>query len=159
MKDKKREHLISIITYFLLTGKSILEYYKSVAETKEEKLKCNKSIRSIDKAIKTLCTIKHIELLEYIYSLLIGNNAIAYSISGQIILSPKMKHYDSEKGFTDFQEMIKEKQQEAEERLKKQRESEEALKKAKALGKKVEMVYDKESKTTKPMIVDDKVVA
>ena len=155
MKDKKREHLVKIIKCYLETSKSLMEYYKSVAETRKGKLTCTKSIKAIEQAMIRVNEIKHIEILEYLYSTFMGNNVIAYSVSGKVVNSPKLAHYDTENGFAEFQEMLKEQKEIAEEKERKRQESLEALKKAKEMGKKVEMVYDKETNTTKPMIIED----
>ena len=155
-ESKKREYLISIITNYLLTCKSTLEYFKAVADTKQGKLVCNKSLRSIDKAIETIKEYKHIEILDYLYATYVGNNAIIYTVSGQVATSKKLKKYDTDKGIAEFKQLMEEQRKESEEREQKRKESVEALKKAKAMGKKVEMVYDKDTKTAKPMIIEDK---
>ena len=133
-----------------------MKYYKGVATTKEQKLTCNKSIKDIENSINHLRQIKHLEILKYLYATFIGNNVIAYSVSGKVVLSKKLKEYDTDKGFVEFQEMLKEQREQALEREQKKKESVEALKKAKEMGKKVEMVWDKDTKTVKPMIVEDK---
>ena len=51
--------------------------------------------------------------------------------------------------------MLEEQKQQRIEQEKKRKESAEALEKAKAMGKKVEMVWDKDTKTAKPMIVEE----
>ena len=154
-KKKKRECLIEIIENYLKTSKSLLEYYKLVAETRKGKLTCTKSIKSIDQAITHLRQIKHIEILEYLYATFVGNNAIVYSVSGKVVNSPKLVEYDTEEGFKGFLEMLEEQKQQRIEQEKKRKESAEALEKAKAMGKKVEMVWDKDTKTAKPMIVEE----
>lgn len=157
MKDsKKREYLLKILENYLQTCKSLMEYFKAVASTKEAKNICSKSIRDLNKSLKVITLINHIEILEYLYATFIGNNAIAYSVSGKVVLSKKLSYYDTNKGFKEFQEMLEEQKKENEEREKKRKESVEALKRAKEMGKKVEMVYDKDTKTTKPMIIEEK---
>jgi len=155
-QDKKRQHLLNIIKDFLKTSKSLLEYYKFSADTKKAKLICNRSLKSIEKALVSVNEIKHIEILEYLYSAFIGNNAIVYSVSGNFINSKKMKHYDTDKGFKEFMDFIEEQKKLEQEREQKRKESEEAIKKAKELGKKVEMVYDNGTKSVKPMVVEEK---
>ena len=155
-EKKEREYLINIIQKYLETGKTLMKYYKGVATTKEQKLTCNKSIKDIENSINHLRQIKHLEILKYLYATFIGNNVIAYSVSGKVVLSKKLKEYDTDKGFVEFQEMLKEQREQALEREQKKKESVEALKKAKEMGKKVEMVWDKDTKTVKPMIVEDK---
>ena len=155
-EKKKREYLQNITKFYLLTAKAVLEYYKAVAEDKKQKLICNKAIKNTDQALVFVNEVKHIEILEYFYSILIGNSAVQYSVSGKVVNSKKIKYFDTDKGFKEFQEMIEKQKQEALEREKRQKEIDETLKKAKEMGKKVEMVYDSTSKTTKPMIIEDK---
>lgn len=154
--EKKKEYLQKIIRNYLLTSLEIMNYLKAVADTKKSKLVCNKSIKNINQALVFVNEVKHIEVLEYLYGLFIGNNVIQHSISGNVINSKKLREYDTDKGFDDFLKMVKEQKEQALEREQKRKESLEALKKAKEMGKKVEMVYDPQTKTTKPMIIEDK---
>ena len=153
---KKRKYLTNILKSYLSVSISLMEYYKAAADTRKGKLVCSRSIKSLNEAMDHLSQIKHIEILDYLYASFIGNNAIAYSVSGKIVNSQKLKEYDTDKGFEEFKKVLEEQRKEQEEREKKRKESMEALKKAKEMGKKVEMVYDKDTKTTKPMIVEDK---
>lgn len=157
MKDKKkRDYLVRIINTYLTTAETIMLYLKDNATDRSSKLTCNKSIREIEQAKVFVNEVKHIEILEYLYGTFIGNSVIAYSVSGKIINSKKLHYFDSENGFDDFLKMIEENKQKALEKEKKQKETQEMLKKAKEEGKKVEYVYDKETKTTRPMIIEDK---
>ena len=154
-EKKKREHLIDIIELYLETNVALMEYYKAVADTRKGKLACTKSIKSTLQAIDHLRQIKHIELLDFLYSSFIGNNVIAYSVSGKVVLSKKLAFYDTEDGFVEF---LKEQEERKKQALAKEQEkikTEETIKKAKEEGKKVEMVWDKETKTVKPFIVED----
>ena len=155
-EKKKRDYLISIIQNHLETAKSLMEYYKAVAETRKAKLTCTKSIKNIDEAIVHLRQIKHIELLDYLYSSFIGNNAIAYSISGSLVLSPKLKYFDTEEGFVEFKDTMEKQKQERLEKERKAKEEREVIERAKAEGKKVESVWDKDTKTLKTTIVEEK---
>ena len=155
MKEStKRKYLTDIVKNYLETAKSMMTYYKAMANDKDQKVACFKSLKKIEKAIESIDKIKHIEILDYLHSTFIGNNAIAYSVSGSVVNAKKMKHYDTDKGIIEFRELIEEQRQESLERERKRQESIEALKKAKELGKKIEMVYDPKTKTTKPMLVD-----
>lgn len=152
---KKRQHLINIISAYLKTNVSMMEYYKAVASTRKAKYVCSKNIKKTEEALVRLNTFKHIEILEYLYSMFIGNNVIAYSIGGNTIMSKKLQEYDTEEGFTEFQDMIRELQEKAKAKEETRKQQIEAVNKAKEEGKKVEMVYDPKTKTTKPLIVDD----
>lgn len=155
-ENVKRKYLINIITSHLETAKNMLTYFKAVASTPEQKKVCNKSIRNTKKAIEHLNEIKHIEILEYLYSTFIGNNVIAYTVSGNVVNSKKINFYDKDENIDDFKAMVEDQRQEAIEREKKRQESAEILKKAKEQGKKVEVVWDDKSKSAKPMIVEEK---
>lgn len=155
-EKRKRDYLISIIQKYLETSKALMEYYHAVADTRKAKLVCTKSIKGIDQAITHLRQIKHIEVLDYLYSSFIGNNVIAYSISGKLVLAPKLAEYDTDQGVEELRQIMEEQKQKDLEREKKRQETIEAVNKAKAEGKKVEMVWDKDTKTTKPVIVEEK---
>ena len=155
--EKKRKYLINFLQKYLETSVALIEYYKSVAKTRKEKYVCTKSIKSSLQAIDHLRQIKHIEILEYLYSTFVGNNVIAYSVSGKIVLSNKLNEYDSDNGIQEFREMVETQKKEREQKEKQRQETLNAVRKAKEQGKKVEMVWDKDTKTTKPMIVQEKV--
>lgn len=154
-EKKKREYLITIIQKYLETGKSLMEYLKAVAPTRKAKYACNKSINKIDEAIVHLRQIKHIEVLEHLYSMFIGNGVIAYSISGGIVVSKEMQKWDTDDGIHELIELIEENRKKQEEKLKVQEENRKIVEQAKREGKKVEMVYDKGTKSVKPMIVEE----
>lgn len=154
-EKKKREYLITIIQKYLETGKSLMEYLKAVAPTRSAKYACNKSINKIDEALVHLRQINHIEVLEHLYSMFIGNGVIAYSISGGIIMSKEMQKWDTDEGIHELIELIEENRKKQEEKLKIQQENRKIVEQAKKEGKKVEMVYDKETKSVKPMIVEE----
>ena len=155
-EKKKREHLISIIRSYLKTNISIMEYYYVVANDRKSKKVCRDSITSCEEAIAHLQTIKHIEILDYLYGTFVGNNVIAYSISGKLVKSSKLAHWDTEEGFEEFKVEMEEKKKKAIAEAEEREKTKEAVKKAKAEGKKVEMVYDKETKKVRPVIVEEK---
>lgn len=151
---KKRQYLIKIIKSYLNTSIELMSYYKAVADTRKAKLVCNKSIKSMEQALVKVDQIKHIEILEYIYSSFVGNNVIAYSVSGAVVLSSKLDEYDQDEHIEEFKEMLEQDRKDREEKEKARRETLEAVRKAKEQGKKIGMVYDKDTKTTRPMIID-----
>lgn len=155
-QKKKKDHLLKIISAYLDTAQELLSYLKDSADTKVGKRTCSKSIKSIEQAKVHLHTIKHIEVLDYLYSTFIGNNVIAYSVSGKLVNAKKLKEYDTEQGVLELKELMEEARQKAIEKEKAKQEQMTAIKKAQEQGKKVEMVYDKETKTAKPMIIEEK---
>ena len=152
---RKRDYLIEIISSFLKTNIALMEYYHAVAPTRKAKFVCNKSIKRTENAIAHLRQIKHVEILDYLYSSFIGNNAIAYSVSGGIVVSKQLAYFDSDKGFGEFQQMVKEQREKEIAKEQERIRTQEAIKKAKEQGKKVEMVWDNETKKAKPVIVDE----
>lgn len=152
----KRKHLLSIIRSHLETSKNMVAYFTAIATTDAQKKVCKKSMKSLNKALKHIDEIKHIEILEYLYSTFIGNNVIAYTISGEIVNSKKVNEYDKDENIEEFRQLMLEQRQEQLERERKRQESAEVIKKAKEQGKKVEMVWDKDTKTAKPMIIEEK---
>lgn len=154
-EKKKREYLIEIISNYLKTGIIVVKYYHDNVPDRKSKLLCNKTIKALESAIPHLTTIKHIELLEYLYNAFVGENVFAYIMSGTIIRSPKIKEWDTEEGFIEFQEEMEEKKKKAIADAEERQRTKEAVEKAKKEGKKVEMVYDKETKKVKPVIVEE----
>lgn len=155
-ENKKRDYLINIIESYLKVNVDLMSYFKALAKDRKGKLTCTKSIRSTERAINHLRQIKHIEILEYLYSIFIGNNAMAYAVSGSMVLSSKIKEWDTEEGIVEFRDLIEKQKQENELKQKQAQEKIDAMKKAKEEGKDVELVYDNESKGLKPLIVDEK---
>jgi len=154
-EKKKREYLVDIISNYLKTGIVVAKYFHDNATDRKDKLLCNKTIKTLESAISHLTTIKHIELLEYLHNAFVGENVFAYIMSGSIVNSPKMKEFDTEEGFIEFQKVMEERTAERLAKEKAQEETRLAIQKAKKEGKKVEMVYDKESRTVKPVIVEE----
>ena len=155
-EKKKREYLIAIIQNYLETNLSLMNYYHAVADTRKAKLTCNKSIRITEQAITHLRQIKHVEILEYLYSTFMGNNIIAYSMSGSVVMAKKLQEYDTETGIVEFRKIIEKQKQEKLAKLEEKRKEQEIIEKAKADGKRVEMVWDNDTKTNKPMIIEEK---
>lgn len=155
-EKKKRDYLINIIESYLKINIELMSYFKAVATERKQKLVCTKSMRSTEQAINHLRQIKHIEILDYLYSSFIGNSVVAYSVSGKLVLSKKLAEYDTDEGFLEFQKMLEEQAKELAEKEKQRKESEEIMKKAREQGKKVEYVYDEKIKKARPMIIDEK---
>lgn len=152
-ENKKRKHLIKIIKNHLELSKSVMEYFKASADTRKGKLVCGKSIKKIDDALIHLNQIEHIEILDYLYASFVGNNPIAYSVSGDIVNSQVLKDYDTETGIVAFRELLENQRKEREEKEKAKIEYQQAVEKAKQSGQTVEMVWDKKTGKPRPMVV------
>lgn len=155
-EKKKKKYLIEVIGSFLKTNIALMEYCKAVAPDRKSKLVCTKSIKSTEQALVHLYTIKHIEILDYLYSTFIGNNAIAYSISGKMVLSPKIKEWDTDDGVKELIALMEENKKKKQEKFEQQEKNRKVVEEAKKKGKRVEMAYDKDTKTIKPLIVEEK---
>ena len=59
-------------------------------------------------------------------------------------------------GSPEFREIIEKQKREKLAKLEEKRKEQEIIEKAKAEGKRVEMVWDKDTKTNKPMIIEEK---
>lgn len=152
---KKREYLIGIISNHLKVNIALMEYYHAVAPDRKSKLVCSRSIKDTEYALTHLHTIKHTDILEYLYSSFIGNNAVMYSVSSKLVNSKKLAYFDSEKGHQEFLDTMEEQRKEREEKEKAKRENALAIEKAKKEGKKVEMVYNPKTKNVEPLIVEE----
>lgn len=157
MKNKKVEHLKSIIRAYLLTNIEIMEYLKLNAPDTKSKRVCTKVIKDSKNAIDHLDTFKRVEILDYLYASLIGNSVIAYSVSPKLVLSKKLMEIDNdEQKYQDFLAELEEQRIYNEKKYQERLEYQQAVENAKKQGKKVEMVYDKEKNKVIPTIVDDK---
>lgn len=153
---KKKKYLIAIITSVLKTSIAVVEYAKALAPNRKSKSICNKSIKVSEEAIVHLSTIKHIEVLQFLYSALIGNSAPQYATIGKLVLREDVKKWDTDDGVKELIELMEENNKKQEEQLKQQEETRKAVEEAKKQGKKVEMIYDKDTKSVKPVIVEEK---
>lgn len=154
--NKRKTYLQEIIKNYLKTGKSVIELLRENAKSKSERDICNKSISKCEEAIVHIDCISHIEVLEYLYSIFIGNNVVAYSVSGGIASSKKLKEFDTDEHIGELIEIIEENKKKQIAKVKAMEESKKTIDLAKKEGKKIEMVYDKETKTVKPLIVEEK---
>lgn len=151
----RKRYLKEILCNYLHTAISFYEYMKRTSDSKTKKL-CTKTINNLEQGIIKINEIKHIEILDYYYTLCVAPNFQVYAVVGSLASSQKMKDYDTEEGIVEFNKIIEEQKQKALEKQKAQKENAEAIKKAKEQGKNVEMVWDKDTKTVKPMIVEEK---
>lgn len=151
----RKRHLKEILSNYFHTAISFYEYMKRTGDRKTKRL-CTKTIHNLEQAIIKVNETKHIEILDYYYTLCIAPNFQVYAVVGSLASSPKMSYYDTDIGISEFRGILEEQKKVAEEKAKEKAESQEAIKKAKEQGKKVEMVWDNEKKKLKPVILDEK---
>lgn len=156
-ENKKREYLITIIQKYLDLSKEMMLYFKENAnkDKKNEKI-CEHSIEKIEEAYSFIENINHFELLNYIFSMFVGSNYQAHAFVGSWITSEKIKEYDTDEGIEELRQIIKENKKKALEKEKRQKENLEAMKKAREQGKQIQMVWDKDTKTIKPVVIEEK---
>lgn len=151
----RKRYLKEILTNYIHTAISFYKYMKRVGDSKTKRL-LTKTINKLEQSIVAINETKHIEILDYYYTLCIAPNFQVYAVVGSLASSQKMKDYDSTEGIVEFNKIIEGQKQKALEKQKAQQENAKAIQKAKEEGKKVEMVWDKDTKTVKPMIIEEK---
>lgn len=152
----RKRYLKDIMVSYLHTCISFYEYMKRVATDSKGKRLCTKVIHNLEQAIIKVNNVKHIEILDYYYSLFVAPNFQIFATAGSLLSSPKMLDYDTDSGIVEFNKIIEEQKRKAVEKANEDRANQEAIKKAKEQGKNVEFVYDKDSGKVKPLIVDEK---
>lgn len=152
---KKREHIKNIIKAYLHTNIEIMSYLKVNAPDTKSKRVCTKVIKDSEHAIAHLDTIKRIEILDYLYASIIGNNVIAYSVSPKLILSKKLVEIDNDdEKYQDFLADLEEQRIYNEKKYQERLEYQQAIENAKKQGKKVQMVWNAEQKRLIPVVLD-----
>lgn len=154
---KEREYYIKTLSCILNTNINIFQYYKELAKTEKDVKTCNKTIRQSKKGLKMLPNIKRIEILRDFFERFIYGKESYFVLSGSLCSYKKINYWDrSEKGFKDFLEWKEMGIKQQQEKIAEQQRNAEIIKKAQEQGKKVEMLYDSETKKIKPVIVDKK---
>ena len=151
----RKRHLKEILCNYFHTAISFYEYMKRTGDSKSKRI-CTKTIHKLEQAIIRVNETKHIEILDYYYTLCIAPNFQVYAVVGSLASSQKMVDYDTDEGIVEFNKIIQEQQQKSLEKEKERQENAKAIQKAKEQGKNVEFVYDKDSGKVKPLIVDEK---
>lgn len=155
-ENTKKQYLITIISGLLETNIDLMSYYKALASDDESKKTCAKSIRKSRLALEKIKKVNHIEILQSLYNTLISGKENIFVLAGSLICSKQFYYWDNTKnGFKEFMELENKAREEQEAKLEEQRKEREAIAKAKAEGKKVEMVYDPQTKKLKPSIIEE----
>lgn len=156
-EEIKRKYLINIIRKVLETNIELMTYYKAMASDEKSKRVCSKSIKNSKTAIEKLGLVKHNEILVSLYNAIVAGKEVIFVSAGSLICSKQFDHWDkTEKGFKEFLALEEQNKKEFQAKVDEQQKQQEMIKKAKEEGKKVEMVYDPKTKTTKPMIIEEK---
>lgn len=156
-KIEEKKAIINVLTSILSTSISVMNFYKTVALDEKSKEICDKSIKNAEIGIEKIKKIRHIEILRSLFGHIVLGKEPYYAMCGSLCSFEKIDYWDKTK--TGFDEFMKLEELGKQEELKKQEEikkNKEVIKKAQEEGKNVEMLYDKETKTIKPIIVEEK---
>lgn len=155
--ELNRKSLVKILTKVMETNIELMTFYKHIATDDNSRKICAKSIRQSKKAIEILPKIEHIDILTSIYNTIISGKESIFVSGASILASKKTQYYDkTEKGFKKFCELEKEAREKNEKERQERIKENEFVKKAKAEGKQVSYMYDKESGKVKPVVVENK---
>ncbi len=150
----QREHLQKIFTKLLESEIEILQFQKSISKSQKDKDGLNKMINHGRKAIKTICDLKHTEILVSLYNSFISQKETYFVMIEKTVNSKKTKYWDTtKKGFQEFLKLEVQAKAQTDKEIEERKKQQGAIAKAKADGKKVEMIY-KDGKL-KPVIVED----
>lgn len=156
-KIKEKNEIVSVLTSILEASISVMNFYKVVALDEKSREICDKSIGNAKNGIEKIKTIKHIEILRSLFNHMVVGKESYFAMCGSLCSFEKIDFWDNtRKGFIEFkklEELGKQEELEKQEEIKKNRE---VIKKAQEEGKNVEMLYDKETKKIKPIIVEEK---
>lgn len=156
-KKQEREHIIRMLTSILESNILIMEFYKDISIDKKSRDICKKSIEQSKQGIKTLNEIRHMEILRSMFNKIIVGKETYFATVGSLCAYDRIKIWDTtETGFKEFVRLEEEERKLHEKELQEQQENKELIERAQREGKKVEMLYDQESKKIKPVIFEEK---
>lgn len=150
----QREHLQKIFIKLLESEIEILQFQKSISKSQKDKDGLRKMINHGRKAIKTICDLKHTEILVSLYNSFISQKETYFVMIEKTINSKKTKYWDTtKKGFQEFLKLELQAKAQSDKEIEERKKQQEIIAKAKADGKKIEMVF--ENGKLKPVIVED----
>ena len=153
--EVQNKRLKKALSSLIETTIAIMEF--NLTLVKEEKdIKLTKQlIRDGKKAIETISSIKHNEILVDLYnSFIVGNMPFFVAATRTMSMPKKIKHWDTEKGFKDFLKAQEKAFAQCDKELEEKKKEREFVEKAKAEGKNVELMYHKGK--IKPVVVEEK---
>lgn len=155
-EKKKRDYMLKIITNILNTNISLMYFNREISVDDKSRAICNKSIRQSKLGLKQIQTINHIEILQSLFEKLVYGKESYYAMCGSLCSFDKIKYWDNtEKGFQEFLKLEEEGRQKTEQEFEEMKKQREFIKQAQEEGKKVEMVFDNETKKIKPVIIEE----
>lgn len=150
----ERRLLINAISGVINANISIMELHKKSATNTKQRNLCKKSINQSRESLIKIKNIKHIEILRSLYNNIIMGKETIFVMSGALLTYPQVEKWDTtEDGFKEFMELEQKAHQEEVEDFERKVKEQQAIEEAQKNGDSVEYVYDKESGTTKQVIV------
>lgn len=152
VQNKKLKKALSSL---IETTIAIMEFNLTLVKEEKDIQVTKKLIRDGKKAIETISSIKHNEILVDLYnSFIVGNMPFFVAATRTMSMPKKIKHWDTEKGFKDFLKAQEKAFAQCDKELEEKKKEREFVEKAKAEGKNVELMYHKGK--IKPVVVEEK---
>lgn len=151
----QNKRLKKALSSLIETTIAIMEFNLTLVKEEKDIKITKKLIRDGKKAIETISSIKHNEILVDLYnSFIVGNMPFFVAAARTMSMPKKIKHWDTEKGFKDFIKAQEKAFAQCDKELEEKKKEREFVEKAKAEGKNVELMYHKGK--IKPVVVEEK---
>ena len=153
--EVQNKRLKKALSSLIETTIAIMEFNLTLVKEEKDIQVTKKLIRDGKKAIETISSIKHNEILVDLYnSFIVGNMPFFVAATRTMSMPKKIKHWDTEKGFKDFLKAQEKAFAQCDKELEEKKKEREFVEKAKAEGKNVELMYHKGK--IKPVVVEEK---
>lgn len=153
--EVQNKRLKKALSSLIETTIAIMEFNLTLVKEEKDIQVTKKLIRDGKKAIETISSIKHNEILVDLYnSFIVGNMPFFVAATRTMSMPKKIKHWDTEKGFKDFIKAQEKAFAQCDKELEEKKKEREFAEKAKAEGKNVELMYHKGK--IKPVVVEEK---
>lgn len=153
--EVQNKRLKKALSSLIETTIAIMEFNLTLVKEEKDIKITKKLIRDGKKAIETIYSIKHNEILVDLYnSFIVGNMPFFVAATRTMSMPKKIKHWDTEKGFKDFIKAQEKAFAQCDKELEEKKKEREFVEKAKAEGKNVELMYHKGK--IKPVVVEEK---
>jgi len=153
--EVQNKRLKKALSSLIETTIAIMDFNLTLVKEEKDIQVTKKLIRDGKKAIETISSIKHNEILVDLYnSFIVGNMPFFVAATRTMSMPKKIKHWDTEKGFKDFLKAQEKAFAQCDKELEEKKKEREFVEKAKAEGKNVELMYHKGK--IKPVVVEEK---
>ena len=150
----QKARLKHVFVRLLETEQAIMCFQLTLATEPEHIKGIKKIIKDCDKAIETINSIVHYEILVSLYNAFVnGKESFYVMLSSTINSKKKVIHWDkTKKGFQEFIALEEQAKAQTQKELDERLEQQKLIQKAKEEGKKIEMIF--QDGKLKPIIVD-----